>query len=92
MSSSNFCFQLLLLLTIIISITSTNLKDDDILYLIQVEYGYNISNFTMEVLNRDDAEINEFLSSRIAFMNGSDHDKEIFDLYSPYMNKYWSFS
>ena len=91
MSSSNFCFQLILLLTIIISITSTNLKDDDILYLIQVEYGYNISNFTVEVLNRDDAEINEFLPSRIAFMNGSDSDKEIFDLYSPYMNKYWFF-
>ena len=24
-------------------------------------------------------------------MNGSDYDKEIFDLYSPYMNKFWLF-
>ena len=91
MNVSNFYFLLILLLTVLLSINSTSLKDDDKLYLVHVEYGYNISNFTCEVLNRDDAAINEFLSSRIAFMNGSDHDKEIFDLYSPYMNKFWLF-
>ena len=91
MNVSNFYFLLILLLTVLLSINSTSLKDDDKLYLVHVEYGYNISNFTCEVLNRDDAEINEFLSSRIAFMNGSDYDKEIFDLYSPYMNKFWLF-
>lgn len=47
--------------------------------------------FLLEVLNRDDAEINDFLSSRIAFMNGSSFDNEIFDVYSAYINKYWMF-
>jgi hypothetical protein len=85
-------FLILILLTILISVNSAILNEDDKLILIQVEYGYNISNFSLEVLNRDDAEINDFLSSRIAFMTGSeDKDKEIFDLYSQYINKYWMF-
>ena len=91
MCDSHFCFLLILLLTEILSITSAVLNDGDQMYLIQVEYGYNITNFTFEVLNNDDAEINDFLSSRITFMNGSENDKEIFDLYSPYINKFWLF-
>ena len=88
----NLYFLILILLTILISVKSSKLKDDDNLTLIQVEYGYNITDFTLEVLNRDNAEINDFLSSRIAFMTGSDDkDKEIFDLYSQYINKYWMF-
>ena len=82
---------LLILLTIIISVNSAILKDDDELILIQVEYGYNITNFSLKVLNRENAEINDFLSSRIAIMNGSNYDNEIFDLYSSYMNKFWLF-
>lgn len=84
-------FLILILLTILISVNSAILNEDDKLILIQVEYGYNISNFSLEVLNRDDAEINDFLSSRIAFMNGSSFDNEIFDVYSAYINKYWMF-
>ena len=91
MCDSHFFFLLILLLTEIFTINSAVLNDGDQMYLIQVEYGYNITNFTFEVLNNDDAEINDFLSSRIAFMNGSENDKEIFDLYSPYINKFWLF-
>ena len=88
----NLYFLLLILLTILISVKSSKLKEDDNLTLIQVEYGYNVTDFSLEVLNRDNAEINDFLSSRIAFMTGSeDKDKEIFDLYSQYINKYWMF-
>ena len=88
----NLYFLILILLTLLISVNSSKLKDDDNLTLIQVEYGYNITDFTLEVLNRDNAEINDFLSSRIAFMTGSEEkDKEIFDLYSQYINKYWMF-
>ena len=87
----NLYFLILILLTILLSVKSSKLKDDDNLTLIQVEYGYNITDFTLEVLNRDNAEINDYLSSRIAFMNGTDKDNEIFDLYSQYINKYWIF-
>ena len=88
----NLYFLILILLTILISVKSSKLKDDDNLTLIQVEYGYNVTDFTLEVLNRDNAEINDYLSSRIAFMTGSeDKDKEIFDLYSQYINKFWMF-
>ena len=88
---SNISILIFFILTIIISVNSSVLKEDDQLSLIQVEYGYNITNFSMEVLNRDDAEINDFLSSRIACMNGSDYDNEIFELYSSYINKFWIF-
>ena len=60
------------------------------MFLIQVDYYYNVSKIELHVLNRDDAEINDDLSARIAFMNRSD-DKEILDKYSTYINKYWLF-
>jgi len=91
MCISYIYFLILIFLTILISVNSAVLNEDDKLNLIQVEYGYNITNFDLEVLNRDDAEINDFLSSRIAFMNGSSFDNEIFDIYSVYINKYWMF-
>ena len=91
MNVPNFFFLTVLLLAIIIPINSVELKYGDKLCLIQVEYGYNITNFTFEVLNKDDAEINELLSSRIAYLNGTDSDKDIFELYSPYINKFWLF-
>ena len=91
MNVPNFFFLTVLLLAIIIPINSAELKYGDKLCLIQVEYGYNITNFTFEVLNKDDAEINEFLSSRIAYLTGTDSDKDIFELYSPYINKFWLF-
>ena len=91
MNVPNFFFLTALLLAIIISIKSSELKYGDKLCLIQVEYGYNITNFTFDVLNKDDAEINEFLSSRIAYLTGTDSDKDIFELYSPYINKFWLF-
>ena len=91
MNVPNFFFLTALLLTIIIPIHSSELKYGDKLCLIQVEYGYNITNFTFDVLNKDDAEINEFLSSRIAYLTGTDSDKDIFELYSPYINKFWLF-
>jgi len=87
----NIYFLLLILLTILISVNSSVLLDDDQLTLIQVEYGYNITDFNLEVLNRDDAEINDYLSSRIAYMNGSSYDDQIFELYSTYINKFWIF-
>ena len=84
-------YQFLIILSFFIfSIKSTTLKKDDELFLIQVEYYYNVSKIELHVLNRDDAEINDDLSARIAFMNKSD-DKEIFDKYSTYINKYWLF-
>ena len=55
----NLYFLILILLTILISVKSSKLKDDDNLTLIQVEYGYNVTDFTLEVLNRDNAEIND---------------------------------
>lgn len=85
----NYCF--ILILTIILSINSSVLKENDELFLIQVEYQYNITKFNVSVLNRNEAEINDYLSSRIAFMNGSKSDDLIFDLYSNYINKYWLF-
>lgn len=88
---SNINFLILILLTILLSVNSAVLKDGDRLNLIQVEYGYNITDFDFEVLNHDDAEINDYLSSRIAYMNGSEYDNEIFDLYSQYINKFWLF-
>ena len=91
MNVPNFFFLTVLLLAIIIPINSAELKYGDKLCLIQVEYGYNITNFTFEVLNKDDAEINEFLSSRIAYLTGTDSNKDIFELYSPYINKFWLF-
>ena len=91
MNVPNFFFLTVLLLAIIIPINSAELKYGDKLCLIQVEYGYNITNFTFDVLNKDDAEINEFLSSRIAYLTGTDSDKDIFELYSPYINKFWLF-
>ena len=91
MNVPNFFFLTVLLLAIIIPIYSSELKYGDKLCLIQVEYGYNITNFTFDVLNKDDAEINEFLSSRIAYLTGTDSDKDIFELYSPYINKFWLF-
>ena len=91
MCITNIYLIILILLTILLSANSTSLKDNDEIYIIQVEYGYNITNFKFEVLNRDDAEINDGLSSRIAFMNSSDYDNNIFDLYSVYINKYWIF-
>ena len=83
--------QGLIILMFIITINSTTLKKNDELFLIHVEYQYNISKFNVTVLNRDDAEINDYLSSRIAFMNNSDSDNIIFDIYSNYINKYWLF-
>ena len=91
MNVPNFFFLTVLLLAIIIPIYSSELKYGDKLCLIQVEYGYNITNFTFDVLNKDDAVIDEYLSSRIAFLNGTDSDKDIFELYSPYINKFWLF-
>ena len=84
-------YQLFIILTLILTINSTKLKEDDELFLIQTEYQYNITKFNVTVLNREDAEINDYLSSRIAFMNNTDSDKVIFELYSNYINKYWLF-
>ena len=91
MCITNYYFVILILIIILTSVNSSVLKDNDKLYLIQVEYGYNITNFELSVLNVDDSEINDNLASRIAFMNGSSCDDEIFDLYSTYINKYWIF-
>ena len=84
-------YPYLIFLAFIITINTAKLKKDDELYLIHVEYQYNITKYNFTILNREDAEINEFLSSRIAFINGTNSDKEIFDKYSNYINKYWLF-
>ena len=44
-----------------------------------------MTKIDIPVLNRDDAEINNQLSSRIAFMNGTKSDDIIFNLYSNYI-------
>ena len=84
-------YQILIILTLILTINSSMLKEDDKLFLIQTEYQFNITKFNVTVLNRDEAEINDHLFSSLAFMNNTDSDKIIFDLYSNYINKYWIF-
>ena len=81
----------LIILAFIITINTSKLKEGDELNLIHVEYQYNITKYNFKILNREDAEINEFLSSRIAFMNETDSDNEIFGKYSNYINKFWLF-
>lgn len=82
----------LLIFLIFFSFTnSTKLKEGDTISLIHVEYGYNKTKFELSVKNREVAEINDYLSSRIAFLNDSENDNIIFDLYSTYINKYWLF-
>ena len=80
-----------ILLCLIITINSAKLKEGDELILIHVEYQYNITRFNLTVLNRDSATINDYLSSRIAFMDGSSSDDEIFGKFSTYINQYWMF-
>ena len=84
-------YRYLIILAFIITIHSSKLKKDDELYLIHVEYQYNITKYNFSILNREEAEINEFLSSRIAYMNNTNSDKDIFDKYSNYINKQWLF-
>ena len=84
-------YSFLLLLTIIVSMKSAKLKDNDELFLIHVEYQFNVTKMKLSILNRNEAEINEYLSSRIAFMNNTNSDDIIFDLYCNYINKYWLF-
>ena len=84
-------YRYLIILAFIITINSSTLKKDDELYLIHVEYQYNITKYNFTILNRDDAEINEYLSARIAFMNHTNSDKDIFGKYSDYINKQWLF-
>ena len=84
-------YRYLIILAFIITINSSTLKKDDELYLIHVEYQYNITKYNFTILNRDDAEINEYLSARIAFMNHTNSDKDIFGKYSDYINQQWLF-
>ncbi len=87
-------YQFLIILSFsffIFSINAASLKKNDELFLIRAEYQFNMTTIALPVLNRDDAEINDQLSSRIAFMNGTKSDDIIFNLYSNYINKYWIF-
>jgi hypothetical protein len=84
-------YRFLIILSFIFIIKSSKLKEDDELYLIHVEYQYNISKYNFPILNKDEAEINEFLSSRVAFLSDKKSGDEIFDLYCNYINKYWLF-
>ncbi len=84
-------YLLLIILTLIIKIDSAQLKKDDELFLVQTEYQYNITKFNVTVLNREDSKINDGLSSRIAFLNNTESDNIIFDLYCNYINKFWLF-
>ena len=85
-------FYFLILKTLISFVqSSTKLKEGDKISLIHVEYGYNITRFELSLINRDYAQINDLLSSRIAFLNNTETDKIIFELYSSYINKYWLF-
>jgi hypothetical protein len=86
-----FNYQILIILTLIITINSAKLKKDDELFLIQTEYEYNATKFNVTVLNRENALINDQLSSRIAFLNNTESDKVIFDLYCNYINRFWLF-
>jgi hypothetical protein len=83
--------QFLIILILIITLNCSTLKKNDELYLVQVEYQYNITKYNLYILNKDNAEINDFLSSRIAFMNSTESDDLIFNLYCNYINKYWLF-
>ena len=84
-------YEYLIILVLIITINCSTLKKNDELQLVQVEYQYNMTKINLEILNRDKAEINDFLSSRIAFMNNTESDDLIFNLYCNYINKYWLF-
>ena len=87
----NYQYLIILILILIITLNCSTLKKNDELYLVQVEYQYNITKFNLYILNKDNAEINDFLSSRIAFMNSTESDDLIFNLYCNYINKYWLF-
>lgn len=85
-------FYFLILKTLISFVqSSTKLKEGDKISLIQVEYGYNATRFELSLKNRDYAQINDLLSSRIAFLNNTETDNMIFELYSSYINRYWLF-
>ena len=84
-------YRYLIILILIVTIKSAKLKKGDDINLIQVEYQFNITNFKLNTLNDDNAEINEKLSSRIAFMNNTESDNQIFNYYSNYINRYWLF-
>ena len=71
--------------------SSTKLKEGDKISLVHVEYGYNVTRFELSLKNRDYAQINDLLSSRIAFLNNTETDNIIFELYSSYINRYWLF-
>lgn len=85
-------FYFLILKTLIAFVhSSTKLKEGDKISLVHVEYGYNVTRFELSLKNRDYAQINDLLSSRIAFLNNTETDNIIFELYSSYINRYWLF-
>ena len=88
MSSKIFIFILFSILSFIT--TKTKLKDGDNISIIYTEYTMNITNFNLSLMN-EDAEINDGYSSRIALIENDNDEKEIFDLYSKYINRYWLF-
>ena len=90
MKKNMFYFLILKILIVFVQ-SSTTLKEGDKIFLIHVEYGYNATKFELSLKNRDYAQINDLLSSRIAFLNNTETDNMIFELYSSYINRYWLF-
>ena len=88
MSLNFFTFILISILSLIK--TMTKLKDGDSIQIVYTEYGINITNFNLSLIN-EDADINDGYSSRIAYIGDENDEKEIFDLYSKYINRYWLF-
>ena len=79
MSSSNFCFQLILLLTIIISITSTNLKDDDIVIRITSDCPL-IDPFVVDkVIEKHISENNDYTTNVLECTYPDGLDCEVFN-------------
>ncbi len=72
------------------SISTTKLKDDDIVSLVYYEYDYNISEINLTLLNQD-IEITEDEIYHLAFVHNTSDINNIIDFYSIYFNKIWIF-
>ena len=87
----SFLFNLIILIILYESSKSTSLKDNDGVSLIYYEYMFNLSEINLNIKNRD-TDILDSTSCHLAFIKNERKEyKEIFELYSIYLNRQWIF-
>ena len=87
----SFLFNLIILIILYASSKSTSLKDNDGVSLIYYEYMFNLSEINLNIKNRD-TDILDSTSCHLAFIKNERKEyKEIFELYSIYLNRQWIF-